>query len=97
MKVLRYGFRLMWQEVPREMTRFKVGKVGSFDSKNHHGGVCWALPKECSLTNQQAKTILWEIWKKKSLTFTQMKAVRKSLAYASFLEETFLGETVFGS
>jgi len=82
MKVIRYGFRLQWQEAPREMTRFKIGKVDSFNPKNGQGGVCWGLPKECSLTNQQAKTILFEIWKKRSLTFPQMKAVRKSFAYA---------------
>ena len=82
MKVIRYGFKLMWQEVPRVMRRYKIGEVESFNPKNGHGGVCWGLPKECSLTNSQAKTIMWEIWKKRSLTFPQMKAVRKSFAYA---------------
>ena len=82
MKVLRYGFRLQWQEVPREMARFKIGEVDSFYSNNGHGGVCWGFPKECSLTNSQAKTIMWEIWKKRSLTYPQMKAVRKAFAYA---------------
>ena len=82
MKVIRYGFRLMWQEVPSVMKRFKVGAIDSFNPKNGHGGVCWGLPKECSLTNGQARTIMWEIWSKRSLTFPMMKAVRKSLAYA---------------
>ena len=82
MKVIRYGFKLCWQEAPSEMRRFNIGEVDSFNPKNGHGGVCWGLPKECSLTNSQAKTIMWEIWKKRSLTFPQMKAVRKSFAYA---------------
>jgi len=82
MKVIRYGFKLCWQEVPDVMKRYKIGEVGSFNPKNGHGGVCWGLPKECSLTNSQAKTIMWEIWKKRSLTFPQMKVVRKSFAYA---------------
>ncbi len=72
----------MWQEVPSVMKRFKVGAINSFNPKNGHGGVCWGLPKECSLTNGQARTIMWEIWSKRSLTFPMMKAVRKSLAYA---------------
>ena len=82
MKNIRYGFRLMWQEVPADMRKYKVGAVGSFDPKNSHGGVCWGWPKECSLTNNQAKTILFNIYKKRSLTFPQMTVVRKALAYA---------------
>ena len=82
MKVIRYGFKLCWQEVPDVMKRYKIGEVGSFNPKNGHGGVCWGMPKECSLTDSQAKTIMWEIWKKRSLTFPQMKVVRKSFAYA---------------
>ena len=82
MKIIRYGFKLCWQEVPKVMVRYKIGKVGSFSKKNGHGGVCWGYPKECSLRNSQARTILWEIWKKRSLTFPQMKVVRKALAYA---------------
>ena len=82
MKNLRYGFRLCCQEVPEEMKRFSVGKEGSFNPKNGHGGVCWGWPKECSLTNSQAQTLMWKIWMKRGLTFPQMLTVRKSLAYA---------------
>ena len=82
MKSIRYGFRLCWREVPDVMKRYNIGEVGSFDPKNGQGGVCWGWPKECTLTSAQAKTIMFDIWKKKSLTFPQMKVVRKSLAYA---------------
>ena len=82
MKNIRYGFKLMWAQVPEVMRRYKIGEVDSFDPRNGQGGVCWGYPKECSLKNSQAKTILWDIWKKRSLTFPQMKKVRQSLAYA---------------
>jgi hypothetical protein len=42
----RYAFRLMWQEAPAVMRRYKFGKVGTFDPKNVHAGVCWAWPRE---------------------------------------------------
>ena len=82
MKNIRYGFRLMWQEVPGVMRRYNIGRYGSFDPKNGHGGRCWGWPKECKLKNSQAKTIIWDIWQKRSLTLPQMKKVRQSLAYA---------------
>ena len=82
MKNIRYGFKLMWQEVPQVMKRYKIGECGSFDPRNGHGGVCWGWPKECKLKNSQAKTIIWDIWKKRGLTYPQMKKVRQALAYA---------------
>ena len=57
MRVIRYGFKLMWQEAPRLMTRYGYGKVGSFDPTNAHAGVCWAWPKECRMTSSQAGAI----------------------------------------
>ena len=82
MKNIRYGFNLMWREVPETMKRYKIGEVGSFDPKNSHGGKCWGWPKECTLKNSQAKTIMWDIWGKRSLTLPQLQKVRQSLAYA---------------
>ena len=82
MKQLRYGFRLMWREAAGALRRFKVGEVGSFDPHNGHNGVCWGWPRECRLTNTQARTLFYDIYKKRSLTLHQMVVVRKALAYA---------------
>ena len=82
MRVIRYGFKLMWQEAPREMRRYGCGAVGSFDPKNAHGGVCWGWPKECQLTSNQAGAILYKIYQRRTMTWPQLKAIRKSLAYA---------------
>ncbi len=82
MKQLRYGFRLMWLIVPGVMRRFNVGMEGSFDVRNGHGGLCWGWPRECKLTNSQAKTIALDIYTTRSLTLHQTIVVRKSLAYA---------------
>ena len=64
------------------MSRFGVGKVGTFDEFNGHNGVCWGWPKECKLTNKQAKTLFLAVYQTRSLTIHQMIVVRKSLAYA---------------
>ena len=67
------------------MKRYGVGKVGTFDPKNAHAGVCWGWPKECKLTNKQAGAITRVCWMnrhKKQLTYPMMQAIRKSLAYA---------------
>ena len=61
LKQLRYGFRLMWLVVPAVMRRFNIGVEGSFDVRNCHGGLCWGWPRECKLTNSQAKTISLDI------------------------------------
>ena len=82
MKQLRYGFRLIWREVPADCRRYKIGQPGSFDRQNGHDGVCWAWPSECKLTNSQAKTVFYNIYKKRSLTLHQLLVVRKALAYA---------------
>ena len=64
------------------MSRYKVGKEGSFDKFNGHNGVCWGWPKECKLTNRQAKTLYLACYRTRSLTIHQMIVVRKALAYA---------------
>ena len=73
------------------MKRFKVGKVGSFDKKNHHHGVCWGWPSECNLTNDQAKTVFYAVWKTRALTIDQMIVVRKSFSYAYELKHNKTG------
>ena len=82
MKNIRYGFRLMWSEAPRLMRRYKTGKVGTFDTFNGHGGVCWGWPKECKLTNAQARAVYFACYNRRRLTVAQMTVVRKSFAYA---------------
>ena len=64
------------------MRRHKCGEIGSFDTDNIHNGVCWGWPKECSLTNLQARTIFFTIYQKKVLTLHQLIVVRKSLSYS---------------
>ena len=82
LRVIRWGFKLAWGEAPSDMRRYGVGTVGSFDRNNCHDGICWGWPRECKLTNKQAKTIMLRCWKRKRLTLPMMKAVRKSMAYA---------------
>ena len=82
MKQLRYGYTLMWREVPDLMRRYGFGEIGSFDKSNGHEGHCWAWPKECRMTNSRAKTIFWQVYLKKSLTVTQTDVLRKALAYS---------------
>ena len=81
-KKQRYGFRLMWKCAPREMRRFKVGTVGSFDENNVHGGECWGWPRECKLTKSQARTIYYTMYKTRELTIDQLCVVKKAFAHA---------------
>ena len=73
---------MMWDFAPREMKRYKIGAVGSFDPRNIHGGECWGWPRECKLTNSQAKSIYYTMYKTEELTIDQLIVVRKSFAYA---------------
>ena len=82
MHVIRWGFKLAWKGAPREMRRYNVGEIGSFDPNNAHGGVCWAWPKECSLTNRQAKAIMRVCYKNRTFTYPMLCAIRKSMSYA---------------
>ena len=72
----------MWRVVPRDMRRYGIGKVGSFDPLNVHNGVCWGWPKECNLDNQQAKTIYYNAYKTQKLTMDQLIVVRKAMSHA---------------
>ena len=82
---------MCWKHARAEMKRFGVGKVGSFDKRNHHAGVCWGWPHECRLTDRQAKTIYHTIWKTRALTIDQMIVIRKSFAYAFELKNNQTG------
>ena len=85
-KQLKYGFKLLWEEVPATMRRYKVGKPGSFDPRNGFGGKCWGWPSECNLTENSAEGIFWDVFRKKSLTKHQMEVVSKALAFAHELQ-----------
>ena len=82
MRVIRYGFKLMWQEVPRSMRRYGIGREGTFDPLNGHDGIIWGWGKECRLTDEQARAIFLACYTNKNLTLPMLTAVRKSLAYA---------------
>ena len=64
------------------MRRYRIGEVNSFDKTNCHGGVCWGWPKECNLTNLQARTLFFNSYKSGKLTIFQLIVVRKSLSFA---------------
>ena len=82
MSTIRYGFRLAWAAAPLEMERAKVKPVGGYAPDNHHQGVCFGWPNECSMTNLRASKILRACIKSRKLTLDQIKAVRKMLAYS---------------
>ena len=82
MRVIRWGFKLAWKGAPREMRRYRVGEVGSFDPRNAHAGVCWGWPKECSLTDTQAKTVMLKCYRSRNFTYPMLCAIRKSMSYA---------------
>ena len=72
----------MWREAPRLMRRYGVKPEGEYDANNSHGGVCWAWPHECKLTNIQARSIFYHCYKQRRLTIHQLIVVRKGMAYA---------------
>ena len=82
MEAFRYGFRMMWKGCPKYLNRIGMGKPGSFDKTNHHGGVMFALPTEFSLTKDQAARILFMCFKSGKFSFSQMRTIKKTLAYA---------------
>ena len=82
MKQLRYGFRLMWRAAGREMRRYNIPVEGSFDPSNGHNGKCWGWPKECSLTDTQARGVYNACYNSGKLTMPMMIVVRKAMSYA---------------
>ena len=92
MAKIRLGFRYMWQAAPVQMERAKAKRPGEYNPKNHHAGVCWGYPGECTMTNLRASKVLRACIKSKMLTIDQIKVVRKSLAYAFELKGGRYGE-----
>ena len=82
MCLIRYGWTLMWREAEEEMNEHKILPPGSYDPNNCHQGVMWGWPRECNMTDNKAKRILYVCYKSKKLTWPMLKAVRQSLAYA---------------
>ena len=82
MEAFRYGFRLIWRGCPKYLKRIGMGRPGSYDETNHHGGEMFALPGEFSLNKDQAAKILFLCYKTGKFTFSQMRTIKKTLAYA---------------
>ena len=78
----RYGYTLMWRTVPGEMRKHNLGEPGSFDPNNGHQGEVFGWKRECSMTDNKAKRILLACHRAGKLSFDQMKAVRRCLAYS---------------
>ena len=72
----------MWRGAPRQMRRYGIPEEGSFDEHNGHNGVCWGWPKECGLTNTQARAIFNACYESGKLTMPMMVVLRKGMAYA---------------
>ena len=49
LNVIRAGFKNMWKGAPRLCRQYMFGEVGSFNKKNHHGGLMWGYPNECRM------------------------------------------------
>ena len=81
LKKQRYGFRLLWRTVPRDMKRYGIGEEGTFDPANCHRGKCWGWPKECQVTNQQAHTLYFNAYKSGKLTMDQLIVVKKFFSF----------------
>ena len=72
----------MWRVAPKQMQRAKAKRPGEYDPRNHHKGVCWGWPKECTFTELRVSKVLRACIKSRQLTIDQLKVVSKSLAYA---------------
>jgi hypothetical protein len=77
----RNGFNVMWRTCGKVMTRCHVGKPGTFDKQNHHGGVMPGWPAESTMTDLRASKILHACIESRKLTIKQLDAVRKSLGF----------------
>ncbi len=87
MEGYRYGFRLWWRSCPAYLRKIGMGKEGSFEKTNQHGGRMFALPGEFSLNAEQAAQILWKCYKSRNkLTFAQIRQVKRTLSYAYQLQ-----------
>ena len=92
MKVYRYGFKLMERVCKALMKRNKIKLFGKYRKNNAHGGRIWGNPRECNMTNRLARDIMFKCIQSKELTYDQLRAVRKSLAYSKELSGGVQGE-----
>ena len=82
LQAIRYGNRLMWRAAPQTMKKHNIKPPGSYDLRNCHKGEMWGWPKECNMTDNKAKRILYACFKSGLLTYSQMRDVRRALAYS---------------
>ena len=81
MKAYRKGYNCMWKHCEPYMRRIKLPKPGDFNPNNVHQGRLWALPRECSLTGNQASLLLEKCYDA-GVSEPQLRQVKKSLSYA---------------
>ena len=82
----RTGFRNWWKGCPRYLKSIKMKPVGGYDQENQHHGEMFSLPGDFSLTSRQAGQILYKCFKTGEFTISQMKQIKKTLAYAWSLD-----------
>ena len=92
LKVYRYGFKLMERVCPRLMKKNSIKPFGEYDKNNVHAGKIWGHPAECKMTNRLARDIMFKCIQSRVLTYDQLRAIRKSLAYTKELTGGKAGE-----
>ena len=85
LNVYRYGFKLMERVCKKMMKKNGIKPFGSYMKNNVHGGKIWGHPSECKMTNRLARDLMFKCIQSEELTFDQLRAVRKSLAYTKEL------------
>ena len=63
------------------MERAKMGRPGSFDRYNHHGGVMPGWPNESNMTDKRASKVMHACIQSGKLTYSQLDGVRKCMSY----------------
>ena len=96
LNVYRYGFRLMWRICSKLLKKNKIKPFGKYNKNNVHAGKIWGHPAECKMTNRLARDIMFKCIESKALTFDQLRAVRKSLAYTKELTGGLEGTNAWG-
>ena len=93
MRAYRGGFNLPWRlpSSAKYMRRIGIKPPGQYKADNQHQGKMFALPSECTLTGNQAETILEKVYQD-GATLDQVKLVRKTLSYAYELTTGISGE-----
>ena len=84
MKKYRYAYRLLFQtpSVRKYCRQIGLKEPDTYNKRNQHGGVMFALPSEFTLTDKQAGKIMFKAYRAHTLTFVQLKVIRKMLSYA---------------